>query len=63
MQVFEIVADDYSVSSGAGLWFAVKFMGRAFSPLELFAPVPGALPQAGIKRAFGPEILVPELAR
>jgi len=38
-------------------------MERAFGPLEWFAPVPGALPQAGIKRAFGPEILVPEQAR
>jgi hypothetical protein len=30
-------------------------IGRAFSPLHICGGLPGALPQAGIGRAFGPE--------
>ena len=30
-------------------------MGRAFSPMDLVVPTPGALPQAGMERALGPQ--------
>jgi hypothetical protein len=30
-------------------------MRRAFSPMDLVVPTPGALPQAGMERALGPQ--------
>ncbi len=37
-------------------------MGRAYSPRHLADLDPGALPQAGMERAFGPDTREPDLA-
>jgi hypothetical protein len=37
-----------------GLKAVLLELDRAFSPHPLLAPIPGAMPQAGIARTFGP---------